>query len=314
MKTTIIRLLILLPLLGGAISSRAGERFAGRFTGEGLTLQARGEQGKYTGTITLGENAFKFTGSDNGDGLAGSFTTPDGELDFRCAIKGDTVNLTTGDTHYKLTRANPLAKPKTSDSNSAKVKGFIHKEAGGFLGKFISSVASNKGHLGESATSAGFDTLASVGNEVQDAVTNSSAPEVPAAAATASAVSTKAPRPTRLAGTWTKSEQTSVAPGTKVTYAVFRPDGSMLMTVNAQTARSFDKNQPASSAQAAAPEAKDTDVHAHWSSDNASLTLAYDSGTTAQYSYEIRSGAAGSSILRLQGDDGTPVQEWTKSK
>src|SRR5215468_6725731 len=135
MRTTIIRLLILLPLLSGAISGRSAERFAGRFTGEGLTLQARGEQGNYTGTITLGENAYKFTASDKGDGLAGVFTTPDGQFDFQAVIKGDALTLTTGNTRYKLTRFNPLAKAKTGDGTGSKITGFVRQQGGGFLGQ-----------------------------------------------------------------------------------------------------------------------------------------------------------------------------------
>src|SRR5690349_11974693 len=97
MKTTIARLLILLPLLGTATWGRCADRLAGHFTGEGLILEAHGDQGIYTGTITLGENAFKFTGSDNGTGLIGSFTTPEGEFDFQAVVKGDVLTLRAGD-------------------------------------------------------------------------------------------------------------------------------------------------------------------------------------------------------------------------
>ena len=128
MKTTITRLLLILPLLCGAATSHAAERFAGRFTREGLKFEAKGDQGNYAGTITLGANAFKFTATEKGTDLVGSFETQDGKFDFKAALKGDSLSLTTGGSHYKLGRVNtnPLAK---SDGSTKKLKSTLPNTA-----------------------------------------------------------------------------------------------------------------------------------------------------------------------------------------
>jgi hypothetical protein len=217
MKTRTIHSLILVSLLASPMWGRCAERFAGRFKGEGLTVEAQGDHGNYTGTMTLGEDTFKFTASEKGDGLAGSFTTPDGQFDFQAAIKGDTLKLTTGDTHYKLSRqnANPLAKAKTGDGTGAKLTSFFGQQGKSFLGQFASNVASNKGHVADSASSAGFGTLASVGQSISGAPAQdpgSASPPAeaaPAKPATDSGTVSTNDAPANVTGTSTKTDPKS---------------------------------------------------------------------------------------------------------
>ncbi|HSU57373.1 MAG TPA: hypothetical protein VLT36_25245 [Candidatus Dormibacteraeota bacterium] len=324
---------IALVCFGFVTSARCGERFSGRFTGEGLTMEANGDQGKYNGTITLGENAFKFTASGKGDGLVGSFTTPDGQFDFHATIKGDKLNLTTGDSHYKLVRLNPLQKGKTSDDTGARITGFVRQQGVGFLGQLVSSVGNSKGQLAESAANAAFGTLSSIGQQLGGTPPQPpSAPVLPGAPVfqvsgapaqpgttppiAANAASANDTHANSLPGTWVKIEQNVVSgvPNPKPTFAAFRSDGSMLMTVNPRTAFSFYKESSPNSPQSdGAPQSTDSDVHARWASNNSSLTISYDGGATAQYAYDIGSNVVGMPVLRLQGGDGSPVQEWTKS-
>src|SRR5262245_16755769 len=241
MKTRIIRLTILLALLVTANSGRCAERFAGHFTGEGLTIEAHGDQDNYTGTITLGEDAFKFTARDKEEGVAGSFTTPNGQFDFQCVIKGDTLTLTSGNTRYKLTRVNPLAKGKTSNGSGAKLKSFLRQHGSGFLGQFARSVANSKGQVSGSATAAGFSTLASIGHQLGGSPPQNSsassqpgvpllqipgAPFQPGAmpAITANTPSVNDPHAHGLPGTWVKIEQSVVngVASVRPTFAVFR--------------------------------------------------------------------------------------------
>jgi hypothetical protein len=323
MKTKIIRLLLLLPLLSGAIPACCAERFAGRFIGQGLTLQSQGEHGNYTGTITLGENAYRFTASEKGGGLAGSFATPDGQFDFQVVIKGSKLTLTSDDTRYKLTRYNPLAKTGTGDGG-AKLKGLVKQHGGGFLGRFMTMFAKNKGHLLESASSAAFDTIGSAGQTQFGAPPPQDSSLVSAQPGASPRHIARAPAPSingnsvssGLPGIWVKTEQIAVNGSVtcNVTYAAFRADGAMLMTLNPSSASSFCNGQSSGNTQpSGAPQSADTDLHAHWASDNSILTMTYDGGANAQYAYEIRSGPTGSPILRIQGGDGAAPQEWTKS-
>src|SRR5579859_869373 len=82
MRTSIMQLLITLPLVFGPRLGHSAERFAGRFQGDGLSFEAQGNQGTYTGTIKLGENAFQFTATEKGNELLGQFQTQDGQFDF----------------------------------------------------------------------------------------------------------------------------------------------------------------------------------------------------------------------------------------
>lgn len=323
MKTKIIRLLPLLPLLSGAVSACCTERFAGRFTGQGLTLQSQGEQGNYTGTITLGENAYRFTASDKGGGLAGSFSTPDGQFDFQAVIKGSKLTLTSDDMRYKLTRYNPLAKTSAGEGG-AKLKGLVNQHGGGFLGRFMTLFAKNKGHLLESASAAAFDTIGSAGQTQFGAPPPQNSSLVSAQTGASPRHTARVPAPfmngnsvsSSLPGIWIKTEQIVVngSVATNVTYAVFRSDGAMLMTLNPSSASNFCNGQSSGNAQPpGAPQSADTDIQARWASNNSILTMTYDGGANAQYTYDIRSGPASSSILRIQGGDGTAPQEWTKS-
>jgi hypothetical protein len=324
-KRTIIHLLLLLPLLGGAISACGAERYAGRFKGEGLLFEAQYDQTNYTGTITLGENAFKFSASEKADALEGSFTSPDGQFTFHAAIKGDSLTLTTGETRYKLKRYNPLAK---GDGTGGKIKNFMRQQGGGFLGQFASAVAGNNGQLSQSASSAAFGTLAAIGRgqmgQPLGAMPQGGAVPPPQAGGqpvtangvSGSALPSTASRVSALIGTWMKTDQNQVngTTTTKVMYAVLRADGSMLVTLNADSARSCAYNQGAGTPQTTgAAQGADADVHARWSSNGTSLTITYDGGTTAQYSYEVRSNTSGSLTLHIQGADGSPAQEWNKT-
>jgi hypothetical protein len=156
MKTTIIRLLLILPLLYGATTSYAAGRFAGRFTGEGLKFEVQGDQGNYAGTITLGGNAFKFTASEKGTDLLGSFETQDGKFDFKAVLKGDSLSLTTGGSRHKLGRVNtnPLAK---SDDSAKKLKSV----GVSFFHHFVDAAASGDGNIGQTAKNSAIDTLVS---------------------------------------------------------------------------------------------------------------------------------------------------------
>jgi len=321
MKTRNTQLSILLVLLGAAISSRGADRFAGRFTGEGLTLEAHGDQASYTGTIKLGDDAFEFTANENADGLAGSFTTPDGQFDFRATLKGEALTLITGDTRYKLTRFNPLAKPKTGKSTSEQITGVVRQEGSGFIGHLLKGIADSKGNVKDSATSAGFGTIGSIGAKEfgadpadTQAEGNSQTPAQ--TSPTDSVTAQKGSHDKGLEGIWVKTEKTVVdgTTGTKLTYMVFRADGSMLMTPNQQTAHNFTRNRPAAGTHSAdKPNPAAADVYAHWSSKNSVLTMTFDGGNTDQDSYEISPGAGNLRVLHIQGPDGSPVQEWAKS-
>lgn len=291
-------------------------------------LEAQGDQGNYTGTITLAENAFKFTAAEKGDELAGSFATPDGQFDFKAAIKGEDLTLTTGETHYKLTRlnGNPLAKAKAGDATGGKIKNFVRQQGGGFLSHFVSAVAGNKGQVSQSASAAAFDTLATMGQaQVAQPDPGALAPPVGGQSVAGVpgfnggngvAVSGADPRVSGLLGTWVKTEQTLVngASSTKVLYAVLRDDGAMLITVAPQSARNFsNKLGNGLPPTTGAGQNADADVRGRWSSNGATLTIAYEGGVTAQYACEVRPNVSGWLILRIQGADGSPVQEWSKA-
>ena len=75
-----------------------------------MVFDSREEQGRYTGTIKLGEQSFTFTATERDGELRGTFESADGRFDFKIARQGEELNLATADTSYRLLRqdANPL--------------------------------------------------------------------------------------------------------------------------------------------------------------------------------------------------------------
>jgi hypothetical protein len=181
MKTRIIPLLILLPLLGGAISSRGDETFTGHFTGDGLDFKAQGDQGNYTGTIAQGTNTFDFTATDKGKGkgLSGSFTTPDGPIDFQATIKAEKLTLTIVGTRFKLTRYIPLVKPKTDDG-TATIIGIIKSQGTQIFGGTIIGMGTNGLRPKDAFKKAGEGALVKAGQEVAGAAPVQSTNSAPA--------------------------------------------------------------------------------------------------------------------------------------
>jgi hypothetical protein len=321
MKTRNIKLPILIALFGAAISSGGADRFAGHFTSADLSWEAKGDHGSYTGTIKKGDSTFEFTADEKPDGLAGSFTTPDGEFDFRATIKDNTLTLSTGEKQYKLKKFNPLDTPKSSDGTGKQVTDAVRKEGSTFFGNFLKGIADSKGNVKGSATTAGFGAIGSIGaNEfgadpTETQAAGGSQPGEPAPGA-GSLTAPKASHDKALAGIWVKTEKTVVdgSTGTKLTFMVFRTDGSMLITPNQQTAHNFTKGKPSAISHAAdKPNPSSADVYAHWSCNNSMLTMTYDGGNTDRDSYEISSGAGNLRVLHIQGPDGSPAQEWAKS-
>lgn len=91
--------------------SQTSGRFSGRFQGDGLVLDSQLDQDRYTGTIQLGENGFRFAGVERNNELQGVFESKDGQFDFKATLNNGQLNLTTGGTRYQLARQNlnPLA-------------------------------------------------------------------------------------------------------------------------------------------------------------------------------------------------------------
>jgi hypothetical protein len=86
------------------------DRFSGTFADDELKIELRGENGRYSGQITFGEEVFPLTATSEGDKLNGSFEAAGNRFDFTATREGDILTFVTGGKTYLLTKraVNPL--------------------------------------------------------------------------------------------------------------------------------------------------------------------------------------------------------------
>jgi len=87
-----------------SFAAQGAGQFAGHFQGDGLVFTCQGVGDDYTGVIKLGDQAFNFTGRGQDGQLRGTFESGPDKFDFKAAFDGDTLNLESSGTTYKLTR------------------------------------------------------------------------------------------------------------------------------------------------------------------------------------------------------------------
>ena len=96
------------PPMGNAASDRSQEfDYVGTFSDGKLTLQlADGDRDEtYKGAVTLNGSRYAVNAQDTDTGVSGQFNTPNGPFSFTLAPgAGDQVVLTSGATHYTLSR------------------------------------------------------------------------------------------------------------------------------------------------------------------------------------------------------------------
>jgi len=104
--------LVILPA-----AAKAGDAFAGDYTGSKLSLNLVPDGNSYTGSLHLGSKIFPVKAQANAGQLAGSFSSDGHEFPFTASIAGDNLTLISGSTTYQLTRnaaapaPNPLDNP-----------------------------------------------------------------------------------------------------------------------------------------------------------------------------------------------------------
>lgn len=103
---------VAVALVGPAVARAAD--YAGTYTGDmkgqPSSVELTHVVGTYTGTIHLGATPLPCRAREEGDHLAGTFTSGGQNFDFTATLAGDTLTLATAGTTYTLTRppTNPL--------------------------------------------------------------------------------------------------------------------------------------------------------------------------------------------------------------
>jgi hypothetical protein len=101
-------------LLTGCTVANPAE-YSGTFKDAEITVTLSGQEGRYTGTIQMGEKTFPLSARKVGDALRGTFESEGHKFDVEMNLKGNTLVLVTEETTYKLEKAtpavNPLARP-----------------------------------------------------------------------------------------------------------------------------------------------------------------------------------------------------------
>jgi hypothetical protein len=96
------------------VVAQTPDPLVGTFSGEGVTIDVKGDGAKYSGTIQRGEKSFQFTARFDGDGWVGQFQAGDASFDCSATLENGVLTFKTGDKAYKLratTAANPLDEP-----------------------------------------------------------------------------------------------------------------------------------------------------------------------------------------------------------
>lgn len=89
---------------------------AGSYKGANLALELSGRDGRYTGTVSLGERTFPLTAEESAGQLKGTFKSGDESYPFTAKLSGDEMVFATGRTEYKL-RKQRAAPPNPLDTS-----------------------------------------------------------------------------------------------------------------------------------------------------------------------------------------------------
>lgn len=96
--------------------------YNGTFKDEEITVALSGQEGRYTGTIQMEENAFPLSVRKVGGALKGTFESKGNRFDVEMNLKGHTLVLVTGGTTYRLQRVTPAVNPLARPAQAAEEK------------------------------------------------------------------------------------------------------------------------------------------------------------------------------------------------
>jgi len=89
--------------------------YTGTFQGDQLAVTLRASEGRYSGTIQMGDRKLPCTGRETDSQLKGTFESEGTQFPFTATLQGDTLTLQSGGTVYTLKKqtaaVNPLARP-----------------------------------------------------------------------------------------------------------------------------------------------------------------------------------------------------------
>ncbi len=109
-KSAIVSLAVALAFATPAVAADYAGTYHGDIKGQPSSVELTSGGGSYTGTIHLGTTPLPCRATEQGDHLAGTFTSGGAWFDFTATLSADTLTLSTAGATYTLTRppANPL--------------------------------------------------------------------------------------------------------------------------------------------------------------------------------------------------------------
>jgi hypothetical protein len=116
-----LRWLLLLPfLLWAGCESGGGKSFTGSYSGEGVSLEIKGEGPQHQGELSVGGKTYPVEATASGSKLKGHFKSGDESFELVATLSGTTLELVSGGKTHRLTKAeskNPLAGSGTQTKN-----------------------------------------------------------------------------------------------------------------------------------------------------------------------------------------------------
>jgi uncharacterized protein (TIGR03066 family) len=90
--------------------------WAGDFKNEKLSMSLKADGDKYSGTITMAQQQYPFTGTATGNKMQGTFKSGTDSFDFTATLDGDTLTFSTAGTNYTLKRAGNAGTPAAPEN------------------------------------------------------------------------------------------------------------------------------------------------------------------------------------------------------
>ena len=108
---------VFLLVIFGLISATRAADFSGKYQGEKISVELTADGSAYSGQIHMGSQQFPLKAHEQGDHLAGTFTSQGNDFDFTASKQGDELNLITSGTTYSLKKISPPVNPLAGATN-----------------------------------------------------------------------------------------------------------------------------------------------------------------------------------------------------